>query len=738
MSVWYGATRAEWDAFATLNLVDLLPWVAMPGLPRHPKSKLPAEYSKTPSYYRDDNKGTGVSGMLNWPEYITTSVHDWHTDPRLGICMIARHIKCLDIDIPDIVLAKEVEAAIREELGIDGMMLPLRDREGTGNRALIYRLGETMWSDYQRAVIRDGNGIVEFLGDSKQFVVAGMHKSGNRYRWPDGIPKSLDDIPVIEPDKLIGVYNMLWQHYGPEGKYREWRYTDGKVSRENRVNKYENDPVVQLLVEQDRVLGYSPHNGVYVRCPWEHMHSNKPNDADATDVEYFPAGANGRATPGFKCFHGHSLGNLDFDPTHVEFLDIIGYRGAEIAAEFPMVDVDPEAPVKVPRPKFTNKGRSSIIENTISNVTAMLRWSDGGGYRLRYDRFKDEIVYRLTEESTWSRIDDDTYTAIRIKFATLGMEPPAHETVQRAVSYVARQQSMDSAQEWLKAQEWDGKHRIPGFHARVLGLADTDYHQAVMDYMWTALAGRVLDPGCKADMVPILMGKQGLRKSTFVELIAPSPDEYTVVTLADRDADLARMLRGRMVAEWDELRGLNTRDADALKGWVSRRKDDWVPKFKEFGTSLERRFLLIGTSNPLRVLNDPTGLRRWLPLVIRKQIDSDYVALHRNQLWAEAATMWRHENDRTELSGVLWERAERLGKQAQHDASIRDPWVDAVSNWFQCTDSNGPWTALEILNQACNVPIPQINYGTQERLRRVMAFMYWEEEVSGKWSPPIA
>jgi predicted P-loop ATPase len=223
-------------------------------------------------------------------------------------------------------------------------------------------------------------------------------------------------------------------------------------------------------------------------------------------------------------------------------------------------------------------------------------------------------------------------------------------------------------------------------------MADTPYHQAVCEYIWTGLAGRVLDPGCKADMVPILTGKQGLRKSSLVEALAPSPNEYTVVTLADRDDNLARQLRGRMIVEWDELRGLNSREAESLKGWVSRRKDDWIPKFKEFGTSMQRRFLLIGTANPKRFLNDPTGLRRWLPLKITKTIDVDYVLEHRNQLWAEARLMWLVERERTDATtktGVMWEQAEALAHGAQHDASIRDPWVDAVDAWFVSVEGVG-------------------------------------------------
>ena len=752
MSKRYGAFREEWDAFGSLNLQDLMPWVADPTLPIHNTSKLTPGQTKTPSVVVESRGGFGVVGIRGWakPTRITTKQEmlKWREDDRLGICMNGRKIKCLDIDVPDLVLGPAVEAFARDQLGIGGMLMPLRDREGTGKRALMYRVADAQPNPYNRVVLRGygehdrSGGAIEFLADTKQFVVAGQHESGQRYRWPEGIPTSLESIPVFEQEEIIALYHALQKEFGAKGFYPEWKSNIQHVDRATgQRNEYKDDQIVQYLLDNELLLDYATNGGVYVTCPWEHMHGEETK-ADA--AEFFPKGSNGRTEPGYSCFHAHSKPDKDgktfsIDPTCTAFLEAIGYRSLEIDAEFEVIEAeDAPRPLAATRPKFTYKGRSKIIENTISNVTAMLRW-EGGGYRLRYDKFKDVILYRLVEESDWRVLDDDTYTAIRIEFARKGMETPAHETMQRAVSFIARENAVDSAQEWLLAQKWDGFKRIKRFHTDVLGLTDTPYHRAACDYIWTALAGRILDPGCKADMVPILTGKQGLRKSSLVEALAPSPDEYTVVTLGDRDADLARQLRGRMVVEWDELRGLNSRDAESLKGWVSRRKDDWIPKFKEFGTTMLRRFLLIGTANPARFLNDPTGLRRWLPLKITRAIDVDYVLANRNQLWAEACAMWEQEYERTgQLTGVMWEQAEALAKGAQHDASIRDPWVDAVTAWFVETDGIGPWSTLEILNQACNVPIAQINFGTQERLRRVMAFMHWEENVDGQWSMPLA
>ena len=106
MSERYGASREEWDAFASLNLEDLMPWVADKTVPIHPSSKLKPGQTKTPSLIIDNSRGSGVIGLPGWTDPLRkTSMRDmlkWKEDPRLGICMNGRKIKCLDIDVPSV------------------------------------------------------------------------------------------------------------------------------------------------------------------------------------------------------------------------------------------------------------------------------------------------------------------------------------------------------------------------------------------------------------------------------------------------------------------------------------------------------------------------------------------------------------------------------------------------------------------------------------------------------------
>lgn len=61
---------------------------------------------------------------------------------------------------------------------------------------------------------------------------------------------------------------------------------------------------------------------------------------------------------------------------------------------------------------------------------------------------------------------------------------------------------------------WDGVERVERFLESYAGAEAGDYSRAVSRYMWTAMAARLLNPGAKCDMVPVLVGGQGTGKST--------------------------------------------------------------------------------------------------------------------------------------------------------------------------------------------------------------------------------
>jgi hypothetical protein len=710
-----GAAAHEWDAFSRLNLRDLLPVVCDPNIPVSPGSKV-KQGSSVPSMILANNH---MVGFANWPRRVTTSVDDWRLDPRLGICMITRTVHAIDVDVTNPELAARIEGFIRFTAP-GGYQMPKRGREGTSKFALLYRLVEApeFVKKTVMQVSTDGTQQIEFLHHSQQLLIAGTNPHrGGRYTWPDGIPAQLSDIPALTFAEFAELHRELATEFVPGGGIREISLSDQTsitfgVRGRLQVD-YENDPILKRIVDQGMLRGIAPDGKVFVDCPWadDHKHPTPDNETEAC---YFPLGLGGfDEHPGFKCMHATCA-----ERTHQGFLSAIGY-GDE---QFPIVETPKAAQT---RPQFSYKGKSQLIAPNLSNIVKALRWSDGTGYLFFYDTFLDQLCY-MYEDHRYL-VSDETYTETRLMLTALGVEDGgAKETVRDAMHFVAKENTRDAASMWLKELSWDGTPRLVTFHVDAMRLDDTPYYRAVVEYMWSALAGRVLSPGCKADMVPILMGPQGLRKSTFIEMLAPSGDEFAQINLSERDADLTRQLRGKLVAEWEEMRGLNTRHEDDVKGWISHCKDEWIPKFKEFGSQRLRRFVVFGSVNRRRIIGDPTGGRRWLPVFVNRTLDTEYLAANRDQLWAEARVMF-------ERYGVRWSKAEQLAKYYLPMISERDVWTDPVKEYLVDNVGQDGWTSAQLLQTVCNLPPSQLTRHSQERLYRVMVSLGWIESEEGKW-----
>lgn len=348
-----------------------------------------------------------------------------------------------------------------------------------------------------------------------------------------------------------------------------------------------------------------------------------------------------------------------------------------VADEFPMVELPKDAPAPLPAFKRDGKGR---IEATVENLLAALRRPDFCGMQIAYDAFRDEIVFALEgREGQWQRFTDVHYTRLRAQLERRGFKPVGRELIRDTVLEVADANGMDTAIEWLEGLEWDGIERIDTFFPTYFSAADTEYTRAVSAYLWTALAGRVMQPGCKADMVPILVGPQGAGKSTGVAALVPSSDFFCEVSFSEKDDDLSRRMRGRLVAEIGELRGLHTKELEFIKAFITRTHEDWVPKYREFATKFPRRLVFVGTTNKNEFLADETGNRRWLPMDVGS-VDVEGIERDRLQLWAEA-------RERFALFGVEFQQAERLA-QGEHDNYVMvDPWVEAVRDWLKEPDA---------------------------------------------------
>lgn len=364
---------------------------------------------------------------------------------------------------------------------------------------------------------------------------------------------------------------------------------------------------------------------------------------------------------------------------------------------------------------------AGVIPPTLVNLQAALLGEEAG-VSLRYDAFLDRIMWDTRA------ITDVDHIVLRTRFEERGFKSISSELMRDAVRAVAHARGFDSAVDWATSLLWDGVPRVEQAMTVYWGVPDCEYARAVSRYLWTALAGRCLDPGCQADMAVIFVGLQGSGKTSGVQALAPTPEAYGTADLrkvVEDDGASARRVRGKLLLELGELRGLASADNDAIKEWVSRRFEAWTPKFVEHETRYPRRCVLLGTSNRDDLLTDPTGNRRWLP-VRAGAVDAPMLLRHREQLWAEGVALWR-------AHGVLWATAETLAR-SQHEGFRRaDPWEETILEWLSQVPPLAPgstvpqpppaqrtFSTTEVLSCALRINTAQIRRGEEMRVAEVL------------------
>ena len=729
----YGATPEAWAYFAdTLGLTeDLLPVISDPSVEPSPGSALKA-FGKVPSLVNGDGRGHGIKA---WTQHRATAqdIARWSRDDRHGICVIARRLRAIDIDVEDANKAAVIRQAIHRALGYDYTATPLRYREGSGKTLLPF------WyeGEMPKRVLPVDGGIVEFLGESQQFVVEGTHPSGARYEWIGKEGQS----PTLDAEGLEALWETLVTVYGTgEPRIARTRHT-GSAEGDSK----DLDEVGAWLLENYPVNSIDGGT-VYVECPFAAEHTT--DDVSGTRTAYFSAGSGGYAQGHVRCLGGHCEGRTD-----AEFLDAFGYNlaqfadlgvvaggeaggGAAAGAGTGLDGLADRVPLTLVRDA---KGK---IEPTADNMVTMLAEPTWVGRMLAYDAFKDELVWArpgaLPGEEQWQCFSDNDVVDIQIQLERRGMKPMQNKLLRACLRRAATLRTIDTAQEWLGRLKWDGESRVAGFAERAWGWAVSPYAVAVSYYVWTALAGRVMEPGCQADMMPVLVGAQGLRKTTTIKEMVPAEDFYATIDLKHRDTDTARLMRGVLVGELEELRGLNSQDVESIKAWITRRTETWIPKFVEYSTRFRRRLVLFGSTNETEILNDPTGLRRFLPGVCG-EMDIDWLRRWRDQLWAEGAVLFA-------VDGVAWRDAQTLAADEHGAFTISDAWEAATERWLVTPpvtlagDSVAPIDlgfvrVGEALRDGLGIPESQHDRSKEMRMGKVLVALGWKRErvsIDGK------
>jgi predicted P-loop ATPase len=177
-------------------------------------------------------------------------------------------------------------------------------------------------------------------------------------------------------------------------------------------------------------------------------------------------------------------------------------------------------------------------------------------------------------------------------------------------------------------------------------------------------------------------------------VLAVRPEWFTdSIDLGVDDKKMIEQTAGRWIIEIPELRGRRG-DVDRIKAFLSRAEDSSRLSYDRFRTDRPRSFLMFGTSNEPQFLIDPTGNRRFWP-VICGVVDVEALKRERDQLWAEAAAA-EAAGESIRMPRELWEIAGEAQKEAQLENPVYDLLYEALDGMEGKIRAAHVWTIVDI------------------------------------------
>ncbi len=139
---------------------------------------------------------------------------------------------------------------------------------------------------------------------------------------------------------------------------------------------------------------------------------------------------------------------------------------------------------------------------------------------------------------------------------------------------------VDPFERWLfLLPTWDGVPRLDTLLNTVFEVRPGQ-DQAVVKWasgaVLTTAVWRCKSPGYQQDVVPILIGDQGIGKSTFLRVLLPEDrDEWfgDGLSLTSDDKVRVEATQGRVIVEISEMTGSTKADLEQIKAYLSRRDD---------------------------------------------------------------------------------------------------------------------------------------------------------------------
>lgn len=304
---------------------------------------------------------------------------------------------------------------------------------------------------------------------------------------------------------------------------------------------------------------------------------------------------------------------------------------------------------------------------TLPNIKIIMRYDPVLEGKIFYEEFSNRILIdgptpwdpKNYEERIWADTDD---SGLRWFFESFYKITGVNK-IADGLTLTAKDNKKNAIEEYLIKLEWDGIPRLETLFIDYFGCQDNVYVREVALKTLVAAVRRAVMGNVKWDSMPIIIGKQGLGKSTFFKMLGGKWFNDSLGTFEGKEA--CEVIQGSWIVEVGELTGLRKSEINAAKQFLSRQDDIYREAYGRRTQKYPRRCIFIGTANDSEFLRDSSGERRYWPIdtEAHKPTKSIFHELEDEVelIWAEAYAIAKDKK----FSLVLSKEAEKIACEEQ-------------------------------------------------------------------------
>ena len=334
---------------------------------------------------------------------------------------------------------------------------------------------------------------------------------------------------------------------------------------------------------------------------------------------------------------------------------------------------------------FSDKYASMPVYNKTQQAELLFHKYMTDRYVLRFNELKEVPEYR--DNNSWSpdfrQIDDRTLSMTErdiLRYAK-STDVPDYNPVD---DYLNKLQGV-----------WDGKNHIGALAKRI--KTDNPNWNKWFHIWFRGLVAqwRGWNKQYGNSVAPVIIGRQGWRKSTFCRQLLPPELAFGFTDQLDfgnrRDIDLT--ISHYLLVNIDEFDQLTRHAQNGYLKNLLQRTDSKQRKLFTDSVSEKRRYAsFIGTSNVSDLLTDPTGSRRFLCVELTAPINTQK-PINYTQLYAQAVAelnkklpYWFTDGEVKEIMESNREFMQDDGQEEQFSEYFRAPENDDEGEWLSPTE----------------------------------------------------